>query len=76
VEVRPIEAVGPAELDGRCGRAAGARRAAVVLESVAPGAIRGRLVLDPARNRANSAPALEHLGDGVCAIAVGGPNLL
>lgn len=76
VEVRPIEAMSPTELVQAAWRQAGTRPAAVVLEALSPRAIRARLVLDPPANRGVSEPSLARLGDGICAIATGGPNLL
>ena len=76
VEVRPIEAMSPTELVQAAWRQAGTRPAAVVLEALSPRAIRARLVLDPPANHAFSEPSLARLGDGICAIATGGPNLL
>ncbi len=73
-EVLPIEAVSPTELVQAAGRLAGARPAAVVLDSLSP--LRARLVLDPPGNRAISAPSLVRLGGGACRIARGGPILL
>src|SRR5690606_13356661 len=76
IEVRPIEAASPAELVQAAARAAGARSAAVVLDVFCPGRILGRLVLDPPAEGPFSELFLERLGDGACAIAAGGPNLL
>lgn len=73
-EVHPIERSAPAELVRDAARIAGARPALVMLESLAPGAVRARVLLDSKENRAVPEPALGHLASGACRITLGRPT--
>lgn len=70
-EVQPLQASSAAELVQGAARRSASRPAAVVVDSLEPGAVRARLVLDPPRDRRLLVPALEHLGSGRCRIALG-----